>query len=561
MNLFELFVKIGVKDEASKNIEGISSKLGKGLTTAAKIGTAAIGAAAGAVVALTKQAVESYAEYEQLVGGIETLYGNAGQSMEDYVKDVAEQTKKRGFEPDLEAIAERWKALEAVEQKVLSNASVAYKTAGLSANKYMETITGFTAALNQSIDDTSVVADYADMAVRDMSDNANKMGTNMEMIQNAYQGFAKQNYTMLDNLKLGYGGTKGEMERLLVDANRLDSSLGLVNEEGKLTAYTFADIVKAINVVQTDMGITGTTAKEAGATISGSVNSMKAAWSNLVTGIADKNADLEQLIDNLVTSVVGDGTESNLGVIGNILPAVEKALDGAADLVDRMFPIIIDKIPEFIIKFLPKLAKSAVKIIETLVNSLSENSDELTEVALEVIITLAEGLVKFLPKLIEKAPDIIFGIVNTLVDYLPEIISVGGDIVSGIWQGIKNAGGRFKENVKSFFSDIVNSVKETLGIHSPSKVFAEIGGYMAEGVGEGWDDEFGNIKRDINNSLDFGGDYIGTFGGGYDNSYIGSGSVGRPINITQNIYAQKKSAAQLMQEARWQAQMGVLASV
>ena len=196
MNLLDLFVKISVDDQASSQVETIGSKLKGGLVTAAKAGASAVAAAGTAIVAIGKQAIEQYAEYEQLVGGVETLYGNAGKSMEQYVQEVADQVRSRGFEPDLEGIAERWKALEEVEQKVLKNASEAYRTAGLSANQYMETITGFTAALGQTIDDTSVVADYADMAVRDMSDNANKMGTSMEMIQNAYQGFAKQNYTI-----------------------------------------------------------------------------------------------------------------------------------------------------------------------------------------------------------------------------------------------------------------------------------------------------------------------------------------------------------------------------
>ena len=204
MNVFELYAKIALDtgdyekglEDASGKTSSFADKLKTGLATAAKVGAAAIGAASSGIAALTKSSIDGYAEYEQFVGGIETLYGNAGKSMEQYVQEVADQVRSRGFEPDLEGIAERWKALESVEQKVLKNASEAYKTAGLSANQYMETITGFTAALGQTIDDTSVVADYADMAVRDMSDNANKMGTSMEMIQNAYQGFSKQNYTI-----------------------------------------------------------------------------------------------------------------------------------------------------------------------------------------------------------------------------------------------------------------------------------------------------------------------------------------------------------------------------
>ena len=217
MNLFELFVKIGVDDQASDKISSLSSKLGSGLATAAKVGAAAVAAAGTAIVAIGKQAVEQYAEYEQLVGGVETLFKQSSDVVQQY-------------------------------------AANAYKTAGMSANEYMETVTSFSASLLQSLGgDTEAASKYADMAITDMSDNANKMGTSMESIQNAYQGFAKQNYTMLDNLKLGYGGTKEEMQRLLDDAEKLSGV------EYDISSY--ADIVDAIHVVQTEMGITGTTAK------------------------------------------------------------------------------------------------------------------------------------------------------------------------------------------------------------------------------------------------------------------------------------------------------------
>lgn len=195
MNLFELFVKIGVDDQASDKISNLSSKLGDGLKTAAKIGAAAVGAAAAGITALTKSSVENYAEYEQLVGGVQTLFGLQGQSLEEYAATVGKTTD--------EALDE-WLKYTTGERKILNNAEIAYKTAGLSMNEYMETVTSFSASLIQSLDgDTAKAADYADQAIRDMSDNANKMGTSMEMIQNAYQGFAKGNMTMLDNLKLG----------------------------------------------------------------------------------------------------------------------------------------------------------------------------------------------------------------------------------------------------------------------------------------------------------------------------------------------------------------------
>lgn len=192
MNLFELFVKIGAKDEASGTISKITSGLGKGLATAAKIGTAAVGAAAAGITALTKSAVNNYAEYEQLVGGVQTLFGLQGQSLKDYAATVGKTTD--------EALDE-WLKYTTGERKVLNAAEDAYKTAGMSMNDYLSTVTSFSASLIQSLGgDTAKAADYASVAVTDMADNANKMGTDIEMIKTAYAGFAKQNYTMLDNL-------------------------------------------------------------------------------------------------------------------------------------------------------------------------------------------------------------------------------------------------------------------------------------------------------------------------------------------------------------------------
>lgn len=426
------------------------------------------------------------------------------------------------------------------------------------------------------------------------------------------QGFAKQNYTMLDNLKLGYGGTKTEMQRLVKDAAKVDKSIDA-------NSLSFGNIVKAINVVQKEMGIYGTTALEAEKTISGSVASTKAAWQNLITGVADDNADFEVLINNFVESA---GT-----ALDNILPRIEQSLNGAASLVDKLFPIIVNKIPEIITNNLPNITNSALNIIETLVNGLTDNVDELipsvieiistivkrltkllpkiTQSALDLIITLAEGLITYLPELTDsvvdiilkivdvltnpnnlsklisvalrlilelanglikalpqlaaKVPQIIINIVTTLIKSLPQIVSVGGQIVSGIWQGIQNAKANFLAKVKGFFTGIVDSVKKTLGIASPSKVFAAIGKFMAEGVGVGWNGAFRDIQRDINDSLDFDGGYIGSFGGVDLNG--ADGYMSRDINIVQNIYSQAKTAAELMREARWQAKMEVLTSV
>lgn len=525
MNLFELFVKIGVDDQASSKLGNITSKLGGGLKAAAKVGTAAIGAATTAIGALTKQAVENYAEYEQLVGGVETLFKDSALKVQGY-------------------------------------ADRAYETAGLSANAYMETVTSFSASLLQSLEgDTEAAAEKADLAITDMADNANKMGSSIETLQTAYAGFAKGQFMLLDNLKLGYGGTKEEMERLLEDAEAISDI------EYDISSY--ADVVDAIHVIQTEMGITGTTAKEASTTISGSVASMKASWENLITAIASGDGwDLEVYINNFVDTVE---TAAN-----NILPIVETTLVGAGKLVDTLIPIIIDKVPSIIETMLPKILESGVKIIQEILEGISKDPDRIVDTVFEVIDILIDAIVDNLPQILSTGALLLgkfaIGIINAIPDLvrrIPEIIraikdefsshsgefsSIGDEIVNGVWTGISNAISWFTDKVSSFFSGIVDSVKSTLGIASPSKVFKQIGSFMAQGLGVGWDDEIGDIQDDINGSLDFGGNLVSA-------SSLGSGVGGRPINITQNIYSQKKSAAQIMQEARWQAQMGVLAVV
>lgn len=268
----------------------------------------AIKAGARAIVNFTKQAVQAYADYEQLVGGVQTLFGLGGQSLDEYAKAQGKA---------VEAVKKEWLDLTTAERVVLNNADKAYKTAGLSANAYMETVTSFSASLLQSLgNDTKKAAKYADRAIVDMADNANKMGSSMESIQNAYQGFAKQNYTMLDNLKLGYGGTKTEMERLIKDAEKIDKSFKASRDSNGDLAMSYAEIVDAIHIVQDEMGITGTTSKEASETISGSIASAKAAFENFVAGLADDNADVEELTQNLFDSVE---TAAN-----NLLPVVKK---------------------------------------------------------------------------------------------------------------------------------------------------------------------------------------------------------------------------------------------
>lgn len=379
----------------------------------------------------------------------------------------------------------------------------------------MDTVTSFSASLLQSLGgDTEAAADMANVAITDMSDNANKMGTDMASIQNAYQGFAKQNYTMLDNLKLGYGGTKEEMQRLIDDANALNAS------QGKYTNYSiesYADIVSAIHDVQVEMGIYGTTADEASTTIQGSVSSMKAAWGNLLVGIADDNANFKTLTEQFVDSLVTVGE--------NIIPRINIIIQGLTQLITEASQTIIPLAVQILLENLPSIVAAGMDLIIALVSGILDNIDMLIDCVLEMvdvivdklidnlpklidggirlIAALANGLIRAIPNLVSKIPQIISSIVKGLISGIPAIFDVGKNIVEGLWNGIKSMGSWVSGKVKDFFGGIVGGVKDFLGIHSPSKVFAGIGGFMAEGLGEGFDDQFKSVKKDIENSIDF----------------------------------------------------------
>lgn len=507
-----------------------------------------------------KQALDSYANYEQLVGGVETLFKDSANIVEDYANN-------------------------------------AYKNAGLSANDYMETVTSFSASLLQSLNnDTAKSAEVADMAITDMSDNANKMGTDMSMIQNAYQGFAKQNYTMLDNLKLGYGGTKSEMERLLADAEKISGI--------KYDISSFADITQAIHVMQEEMGITGTTAKEAGTTIEGSVNSMKSAWQNLLTDLANGGKNMGSLIENLMTTIFGDGTETNLGVFGNVLPVIQNIVSSFADvipnIVDKLMehlpylldaaseiimslvygitenipalmPVISDlfgNILQYIIESLPIIINSGVQIILALVQGIGEslptlipalvdavvlivetlidNIDLIIDAGIQLILGLADGLIEALPRLIDKVPEIIeklfdafirnfpkiveaggqligklivgiIGSLGTLYSRVPEIIhtvvkgissgyqtikNAGLNLVAGIWEGISGSLDWIKNKIKGWVGNVTKFIKNLFGIHSPSKLFKdEIGTNLALGIGEGFTDTMTDVQQEMADAI------------------------------------------------------------
>lgn len=387
-----------------KDAESSGSKM-KAVWSGVKV--AAVAAAAAAVAAIGsigKSAIQNYAEYEQLVGGVETLFKESADQVETYANE-------------------------------------AYRTAGLSANQYMEQATSFSASLLQSLGgDTKAAADYANTAMIDMADNANKMGTAIESIQNAYQGFAKQNYTMLDNLKLGYGGTKTEMERLITDAERMDSSFKAARDTNGDLAMSFSDIVTAIHIVQTEMGIAGTTAQEASTTIQGSVAALKASWQNLLTGLAG-GQDIGPLIENLVGNIET--------VFENLQPVIMTALNGLAELITRIAPIIAEKLPAIIDALLPPLLKATIQIALALVKALPS-----------ILTSIINALVGFLTDpanielIINSAIELFMAIVQAIPAIIGALISAFGVLLSRLWEAVKSIFGEFVAGFGEFLGGI-----------------------------------------------------------------------------------------------------------
>ena len=440
---------------------------------------AVVVAAGAAAVALGKEVVSAFADYEQLVGGVDTLFKDSSAAVQEYANN-------------------------------------AFKTAGISANEYMETVTGFSASLIQSLGgDTEKAARYADMAITDMSDNANKMGTDMQSIQNAYQGFAKQNYTMLDNLKLGYGGTKQEMERLLADAGKIAGV--------KFDISSYADVVEAIHVMQESMGIAGTTALEAEQTISGSINAMGAAWQNLLVGFGDPDADMGALtkslvdafqnvvknitpvIENLVqalpvafkallpaissmlpmllevaTGLLTQVIDAIVASLPALIPVAVGALLTIADALIGNLPLLIEAAIQIIVSLaeglaesLPELIPAAVDAIITIVETLIDNVYMLVDAAIEIIIALADGLITALPRLIEKAPEIVISLLGALIENAPKILAAGIELIDklieGIWSVIvsvvkaaADVVGKIGEGIKGAFNSVVQWGKDII---------------------------------------------------------------------------------------------------
>lgn len=505
MDLFSLVARLRLdsseyEDEMKKKSGDISSFSSK-WKKAGVVAAAAIGAATVAVGTLTKSAVQSYAEYEQLAGGVKKLYGDASDELMNYANN-------------------------------------AYKTAGMSANKYMEQATSFSAALVNSLGgDTSAAAKQTDVAMRAISDNFNTFGGDISNVQNAFQGFAKQNYTMLDNLKLGYGGTKTEMERLIADANEYAESIGMA---GNLSIESFSDIVTAIDLVQQKQGIAGATAKEAATTIEGSLNMTKAAWENLITSLANPDADVGKAMDNLITAIVGD--KSGEGLLNQIIPAIQRAVEGIGQFIQAAVPMLAQQLPTLIQSFLPVIVESVITLVTSLIEALPDIITTLVDLMPKLVELVIKGITdavaKSIPILVRQGPRIIKALasgllktastvisagkklINTLDDALygaisslaqrvinyakqiPEKIksglgslyNAGVSLIQGLWNGIMAKFNALIEAIKAKAAALPAAVKKIFGINSPSKVFMEIGTHIPEGLALGIERNLGQVQ-------------------------------------------------------------------
>ena len=462
-------------DESSGKVKKLASALKKGLGAAAKIGAVAVTTAAAGIASLTKKAIENYAEYEQLVGGVETLFKESSRLVQQY-------------------------------------AANAYQTAGMSANDYMENVTAFSASLLQSLgNDTKAAAEYANMAMIDMSDNAAKMGTSIDSIVATYQSLSRGNFAMLDNLKLGFGGTKAEAERLVATAAQLDSSV-------KANDMSFGNLVKAIHAVQTEMGITGTTMREGTETISGSVASMKAAWSNLVTGFADENANLKVLIDNFFNSVitvvknVGPRIAVAIqGVSEFIFIAIEEILPQIIDIITEKLPSVIEKGTEIVgalgaglIKAIPQLVKESPRLVLAILEGIGLMTAEMVMAGVELVMQLIAGIGSMISPLVQEAKETIKAFGNALKEQIRAAKEWGADLISNFINGIKSKIGELTNSVKGVAKTVWNYLHFSEPEMGPLSDFHTYAPDMIDMFVKGIDKNAYKIGEHMNRSLDFG---------------------------------------------------------
>ena len=506
MNLLDLVVKIGVDDKATSKVAAIGNSIKGGLGTAAKAGVAALGAAlasaATGVVALGKAALESYSQYEQLVGGVDKLFQDASPKLQEY-------------------------------------AANAYQTAGMSANQYMEQATSFSAALINSLGgDTQKAADQADVAMRAMSDNVNTFGTSMTDVQNAFQGFSKQNFTMLDNLKLGYGGTKEEMQRLISDANEYAASIG---EASDLSIDSFSDIVTAIELIQEKQHIAGTTAREAATTIEGSVNLAKAAWQNWVTELGKDNADMGKLTTQLVDSVTKAAS--------NIVPRIAVIAGAAMAALSEQLPSAVEQIGASLSGYAPTLGESVMSLIGTVAQMameyaptallaivgaitafLAEYSPTLLESALTMFLAIVQALTESGPQIMAALMVVLQSLVQLCIDNAPAMLDAALSLVGMLLQAIVDYGPQVLAQLLLLLASLVVAIGMKVG------EFFDGGGQLIEGLLMGaqaffdqvsaWFGSIGDMilgaVGDLGNLLvDAGKSVIGGFLGGLKGAWDG----------------------------------------
>lgn len=549
--ILDLLVKISadskeVEDHVNKSKEGansIATSFKDAFSNIAKIGAGAFAAVGTAVGAFGKQAIDAYGEYEQLVGGVQKIFGNAGMSLQEYAQSMGKTTKE---------VKGEWENLEKAQNKVLKNAEKAYLTSGMSMNEYMQTATSFSGALIKSLNgDTQKAAKITDIAMKAMSDNVNTFGTDAGLVSNAFMGLSRQNYMMIDNLKLGYAGTAQGMMELINDSGVLGKTL---TKTSQLSEVGFDKMIMAIQKVQEQQGIAGTTAREALHTIEGSANATKKAWENVVTAIG-RGEGLDKALKGLLTALMGD--ETGGGFIANMTERVKIVMESIADFIAQAGPIITEKfpelfdsifpalfettttlvgylatiIPDIITSLFPVLMTSATTLINTLVGYIMDNLPTILSTGVTLLSNLAQGIRDNLPTLISTALDIMVQFIGEVLASLPDIISAGvdvilaliegfanatpdflsaiGDILSDAWDaitnydwlslgkaiidglvsGIKTFGGSVWGALKDVAGGAFKGVKNFFGIESPSKLMKNaIGKFIPLGIAEGIED-------------------------------------------------------------------------
>lgn len=434
----------GIQGSISRIMGGEASSAGESAGTL--LGTKLVGTlkkviAAAGIGKMISDSLNLGGALQQSIGGIETLFGAGGRSIEEYAKSVGKS---------VDAVKDEYASLMQSQQTVFDNAAQAYRTVGLSANEYMEQTTSFAASLLSSVSkDTNAAAQLANMAMVDMADNANKMGTDMASIQNAYQGFAKQNYTMLDNLKLGYGGTQAEMQRLLTDAEKLS---GVHYELGNL-----ADMYSAIHIIQTDLDITGTTAKEAATTLTGSFAAMKAAAQNVLgdwsTG-ADLTAPMQALADTARTFLQGN----LLPMIGNVLAGIPQLVYGLVPEVLQTGTELVSSLAAGFAQGIPAFLSTALPQLLSFTEALRANAGQFVDAGLNCITQLLNGLIAGLPQLIAYVPDIIINIAGIINDNMPKILAQGISIIVQLIAGIIQAVPSLLANWKKILQAVLSVI-------------------------------------------------------------------------------------------------------